>query len=139
MQETVNKRANDHVTKAGEVSRQLVLAGIAIVWLAHTASLGNGQIAFGKPLDPMLASAIFWFTLSLCCEVLHYAVGIVCYGGLTISKRGNDDASQHGWVSVVLFLIVLAKLITMAGGYFFIGLYVWLSPLMLGFRQSTTV
>jgi len=93
--------------KAGDIARQLALAGIAIVWLFKVEA--NGSLALPK----LLAWPTIAFVVSLAADLLHYLVQSITWGRFAYVQRkahgkGDDDAipdppGYYNWLPLVLF------------------------------------
>lgn len=102
--------------KASDVSRQLALAGIALVWIFK---VGDATV-LTIPADLMRPALAFVLTLLL--DILQYGIGALIWGGFARQRERDsvgDDAEflaprQLNWPTVTLFW---AKLILISVGY----------------------
>ena len=62
-------------TKASDINRKLIFAGIAIVWIFRNATVGTTENIFPEEFKPIL----LLFCLSLCSDVLQYIVRAVVW------------------------------------------------------------
>lgn len=93
--------------KAGDIARQLALAGIAIVWLFKVDA--NGSTSLPK----LLAWPTIAFVVSLAADLLHYLVQAITWGRFAYVQRkkhgkGDDEVipdppGYYNWASLVLF------------------------------------
>lgn len=63
------KRSNEYTAKASEITRQLTLAGIAIIWLFRNSDNQNHL------LDPFLILPLLFLSIALLLDLLQYVVG----------------------------------------------------------------
>lgn len=102
--------------KASDVSRQLALAGIALVWIFK---VGDATV-LTIPADLMRPALAFVLTLLL--DILQYGIGALIWGAFARQRERDsvgDDAEflaprQLNWPTVTLFW---AKLILISVGY----------------------
>jgi hypothetical protein len=79
--------------KAGEIARQLSLAGIAVVWMFR------GGIPGGPTFTHTLLLALGWFCISLALDFLQYVTGTIIWAGISyikeilLQKQGIDPAT----------------------------------------------
>ncbi len=60
------KRADEYTSKASEITRQLIFAGIAIIWIFRNP---NGK------LDTLLIYPLTFLTIALVADLLQYVLG----------------------------------------------------------------
>jgi hypothetical protein len=112
--------------KASERSRQLSLAGIAIVWVFRP----ENSVGIGVPAG-LLPPALF-FSLSLGSDLLQYLAATVAWGTfhrVNELKRQNpaDDPVLLAprWINWPQTTFFIAKLVFVAVGYVLLLLFVW--------------
>jgi hypothetical protein len=111
-----------HSGKASDVSRQLALAGIALVWVFK---IGSGPLA----LPAELVRPAFAFVLTLLLDVLQYAFAALIWGAFARQRERsstNPDAdfdapAQLNWPALLCFW---AKLASITIGYGLMSQYV---------------
>jgi len=64
-----NKRADEYTAKASEITRQLILGGLAIIWLFKLSINGS------EVLDRSLIFPLIGLSLALLSDLLQYVVG----------------------------------------------------------------
>lgn len=101
-----------YTNKAGDISRQLGLAGIALIWLLH------GQ-AVTAPLKDNLNFAFWCITISLTLDILQYIIGSAMWG----INSSEDDATSCKLTIRISVAFIFLKLVTMFLGYVGILLY----------------
>ncbi|MFM0261874.1 hypothetical protein [Paraburkholderia sediminicola] len=117
----VREKYYEHSKKASDVSRQLALAGIAVVWLFKTSIAGVAIGAYGLP------SALFWPTLlmlvSLALDLLQYVWQAALWGTVSRSQEkqhGTDtvewDGIRPAW-NLPANVLFWGKLVSMLVGY----------------------
>lgn len=79
----------DKADKASEISRQLSLAALAIVWI-FKADLPNGQLA----VPPLLLWASLIAVAALAFDLFHYAYGALAWGRYHRYKEQQDGINE---------------------------------------------
>jgi hypothetical protein len=104
MPETVEDQISYYTQKAGDLSRQLGLAGIAVIWLFKVSSGSVAVISqqFSLPFALIISS--------LGLDLLQYFAGIVLWGGLWLKDQQNATRSIGGFKLQVVLMIVIAAL-----------------------------
>jgi hypothetical protein len=110
--------------KAGDVARQLALAGIAVVWLFKVDS--GGVVTLPK----VLVLPTFAFAISLAMDLMHYLVATVTWGSFALYQRKINkkaDADEivdppgfFNWPAIVFFT---AKSLAVLVGYWWLFEY----------------
>ena len=62
------KRGDEYTSKASDITRQLVFAGIAIIWIFKKED--NGRMT----IDSFLIFPLITLTVAIICDLLHYAI-----------------------------------------------------------------
>lgn len=71
------RKANEEFTgKASEIVRQLILAGIGVIWLFKTPSLISGQ----NSLDSFLIWPLIFLCIAAMCDLMQYVLGGKIWG-----------------------------------------------------------
>lgn len=70
-----------HSGKAGDIARQLSMAGIAVVWMFRSSMPG------GPTFTHTLLLALTWFCISLALDFLQYVCGTVIWAGISYVKE----------------------------------------------------
>lgn len=100
-----------YTSKAGDISRQLGLAGVAIIWLLH------GQFQ-SKALEAPLLWGFILIVISLFVDLIQYMVGAWLWGNATFKQnKAATEYSKSIWFCVGCIVL---KLIFMCMGYGFI-------------------
>jgi hypothetical protein len=105
---------------ASDVSRQLSLAGIAIVWILKSNDKeGTEYIA---NLDRALISTLQFFLFSLAMDLLHAFIPSIIYG-IRVEKEDLKKTSEEteldfsfSWV-IPAWILYILKIISMILGY----------------------
>lgn len=108
--------------KASDINRQLIFAGIAIIWLFKTD--GEGQ--FSLPIDLLLPAKAF--ILALILDILQYIIAGAIYG-LTNRYHEWKGTSEDSIVSVPVWfnwpglVFFYSKVLVNLAGYLYLYLY----------------
>jgi len=108
--------------KASDIARQLSFAGIAIVWMFKPGNELNILIPHN------LLIPLFFFTLSLFADLVHYVYSTVLWGCFhrKEEKKGEKPESEvsvppwFNWPSITLFSL---KLLSVVAGYLFVFIF----------------
>lgn len=112
--------------KAGELTRQLAFAGIAVVWIFKNGPDGAPTI----PNDLILAVAAFVLALAL--DFMHYVVKALIWGGYShykeralkaagISLEADFEFPEYiNWPAIALFWL---KIVTLLVGQWVLFVY----------------
>lgn len=92
--------------KAGDINRQLGLAGIALIWLLHGRSINT-------PLKDSLMVAFWCIAISLTLDLAQYIVGSIMWGW---NFKANDATTCNKTIGTSVGFIFV-KLIIMFVGY----------------------
>ena len=110
-----------YTQKAGDISRQLGLAAIAIIWLIHTASVPTGGHALDVKIDGVFHIPIGLIVLSLLFDALQYLCGsAILAKAVLVDDQGSEEISEHKNKIAVMTVIILIKLIIMIIAYCFL-------------------
>ncbi len=115
--ETVESAVGFYSEKAGDISRQLGLAGIAVIWLF---SEGKIPAAFHPPL--------FLILLSLFLDVFHYVFATLRFTPEYLKGRAHAKLADYTKTNVFLLRLAGAKLSLMLIAY--VALLVALIPII---------
>src|SRR5258708_6446729 len=102
--------------RAGEITRQLGLAGLAAVWLFHASV---PQLA----IPERFRCAVILIIVALFIDGIQYLVGTVMWGGLVLTKgnlTGDEPAANHKGIVWVLVVFVIVKILLMILAYAFL-------------------
>ncbi len=108
-----------YTQKAGDIGRQLGLAGLAVVWLFHFAVADEtGSPAIG--LNESFKTPVILFIASLGLDALQYLLGALLWGIAFHQDSGGrayQDKGPNIAAIVVPVYLIAVKLILMAVGY----------------------
>ncbi len=120
----IHERYSRASSKAGDIGRQLALAGLAIVWL-----FGGGGVSADGGLR-LHSTGLVWvgllLVLALGLDFLQYVYGALAWGayGRYMERRQlptvNGTPAWLNWVTLALFW---GKLASTAGAYVLLTLY----------------
>jgi H+/Cl- antiporter ClcA len=114
-QTTVEEEFLHYTGKAGDISRQLGLAGVAVIWLFHTATASEIQI------PPLMRLPLYLICVSLGLDLVQYVFGSCSWGWLLLCKnKGQDHGDKHKVQLSILLVIIILKLIVMIAAYGFL-------------------
>lgn len=113
------KIANDYTAKASEITRQLNLGGIGIVWLFKSSESG-------PLLERFLIFPLIFLSLALLLDLIQYVIG-----GLTwitffreheknVGLGSDPDIQAPSSKSRPIYILYYLKIIFMLFAYFFI-------------------
>ncbi len=105
-----------YTQKAGDIGRQLAIAGIALIWLVHVGISGEAS-AFSTPLDPELRSAVVWIIWSVAFDAVQYLWGSIVWG-YTYYKNEVYDINKAKFALWSPTVFVALKLIFVLVGYY---------------------
>jgi hypothetical protein len=119
------KIANEYTAKASDITRQLSLAGIGIIWIFKNT---DGHHAI---LEPYLVIPLLFLALGLLFDLIHYFLG----GWIWINffraeeKKARADAADPDikaptGKSSVLYFFYYVKIACMLAAYIFIVIYI---------------
>ncbi len=119
--ETSEDEFKYYTQKAGDIARQLSLAGVAIIWLFHTTVPGaSNEINIGIPIQFRLPVLLFVVSLGL--DAVQYLVGSFLWG-LAFHDDPEGNAYQNKCKNIaaiiVPVLLIFAKLGFMAAAYWY--------------------
>ena len=120
----------DLSAKASDVSRQLALAGIALIWIFKTGEI-NKNLAIPGPL----IYAAFCFALALAADLSHYIIAAATWGifhrimekklkeqGVNTETVELTHSRKLNWPTNILFW---SKVLLVIIGYGVLGSYIW--------------
>lgn len=111
-----------YTQKAGDVARQLCFAGIAIIWLFHTAANGDGEAAKVAIPDHFKSSA-GWLIAALVVDAAQYLAGSVLWGiALYMHPTGDAYSNQTANKAAIGLstLLIAVKLILVSFAYWYL-------------------
>jgi hypothetical protein len=112
MPETVEDHIAYYTQKAGDLTRQLGLAGIGVIWLFRFTTTSGLTI----PTEFSLPAALI--VLSLALDLTQYLVGISFWGDVWLRRGGGaDKVSAHPNVVILMLAIVTVKVVAMLLAY----------------------
>jgi hypothetical protein len=108
MPETVEDQISYYTQKAGDLSRQLGLAGIAVIWLFK---ISNQQVNASTQvlLPESLHLPLILIVVSLALDSFQYLLGIVIWGYIVAVKKGLKNPGTD-YTGRVIFLIIIVGL-----------------------------
>lgn len=117
--ETSEDEFKYYTQKAGDIARQLSIAGVAIIWLFHiTVPDSSGNINLGIPIQFKLP--ILLFVVSLGLDAAQYLAGSFLWG-LAFHADPAGDAYQNECKNIAAIIIpvllIIAKLGFMVAAY----------------------
>lgn len=115
--DTVLEQVKYYSEKAGDVVRQLSLAGIAIIWLVHGTRVEKGGTIFGTPLGNDLKWPVILIVGGLFADAFHYAIGALLWSFQTHS----DTIDSHRCIQIVNGFVVVVKILLVLVGYVCLG------------------
>ena len=115
-------------TKVSDINRQLIFAGIAIVWLFRVSN--NGNTVFPRELYPTL----FCFILSFGADILQYTIQSILWFGFYWNKKCKNNKSEKKdvediivkepeWPNLIPWGFWLAKVVCTVIAYYKLGVY----------------
>ncbi|WP_439136370.1 hypothetical protein [Pseudomaricurvus sp.] len=109
---TGEEQFKDYTAKAGDVSRNLSLAGLALVWFFNNETLAT-------PLTGSLKCAFFAFALSLATDFMQYFVGSL----LWLKNINEQEAIKCKKTLFAIYGFIAFKLIFTLVGFSSLLLY----------------
>ena len=111
-------------SKASEISRQLSLAGLALVWIFKKEGVAQPSV----PEELLLPSVLFVGSLAL--DLLHATYGAAAWGIFSRiqekRKKGRDaHVSAPAWINWPSNLFFWGKIVAVAVGYGFALVYLY--------------
>ena len=131
MPETVENQFSYYSGKAGDLSRQLGLAALALVWLFHGLQPHNtldGNPATAIPravLSGEFKLPILLVVVSLSVDAVQYVLGTVLWGCLAFGGHDGEFAVDHKGVAGAQTILILLKLCLMLVAYCFLFRTLW--------------
>jgi len=115
--ENVRKYYEDATTSLSSVTRQLALAGIAVIWLVRTGET-HGVLVFSSALH----YSLIFYVIALSCDLLQYTYQSLAWGILNRRKEKLKVPADHeflapasiNWAALFFFW---AKVIFTIAGY----------------------
>ena len=116
-------------TKVSDINRQLIFAGIAIVWLFRVTN-NDGNTVFPMELYPTL----FYFILSFGADILQYTIQSILWFGFYWNKKCKNNKSEKKdvediivkepeWPNLIPWGFWLAKVVCTVIAYYKLGVY----------------
>jgi hypothetical protein len=95
-----------------EINRNLILAGVGLVWALRVGGIKNGDVAF----TPDMAGPLVWMMFSFALDLVQYLFrGTACYVRYERLRREGhkDDAKieMPDWIVSVTFGLFYGKII----------------------------
>jgi len=119
------KVGRENTGKASDLTRQLCLAGIAIIWLFKNPS-DNSHL-----LNPILKYSLFILSLALLIDLLHYVTAGYIWlrffrkeEAKLDDKTKDPDLKSPKWKSNLIYFFYYTKIILMLASYILICIYV---------------
>ncbi|MEZ2441704.1 hypothetical protein AB6805_08275 [Chitinophaga sp. RCC_12] len=108
-----------YTEKASEITRQLTLAGIAIIWLFKNT--GINQPILGK----FLIFPLLFLSLGLIFDLLQYVVGgltWICFfrKNEKVAASNDVDIKAPEYLNKPIYFFYYAKIVCMIGAYIFL-------------------
>jgi len=123
--ETIEDQFTRYTGRAGEISRQLGLAGVAAIWAVFTVLGRSSDNSRPLALPGGLKLALGLIVLSLAIDLCQYIIGSWVYYRKWRKGHDEDKLKQHPKFVAVLVFMVLLKLTVMVGAYSVLGKAVW--------------
>lgn len=108
-----------YTSKASEITRQLGLAGIAVVWVFK---IGQGaEYSVPGELIPPALMLITGLTLDL----LHYVAGAALWQWYTKAAQsaGKKEFAAPSWINIVTWTLFIAKIVAIVTAYIYLIVY----------------
>lgn len=111
---------------ASTITRQLALAGIALVWLIKVGKPEAGGLDWSEDLLIPLAM----FALALVCDLLQYVWGAIAWSNFfdkceSLGKGLEDLVSAPTWINTVTAIFFSAKVVGVLAGYVALLFYIF--------------
>jgi len=88
-----NKRADEYTAKASEITRQLILGGLAIIWLFKVSIDGT------ETLDRFLIVPLICLSIALVADLLQYVLGGKIWKAFFLQEEAkanhNSDSTKE--------------------------------------------
>ena len=113
------KSARELTGKASEIARNLVLAGIGIIWIIRSDDI---NLTFN---DPILLIPLTGFAIALFIDFMQYVIGGYIWMKFYRKKEaegiaGDADIKSPPWRSEVLYWFYYVKIICMIVSFLFL-------------------
>ena len=124
-QELTEDEFKYYTQKAGDISRQLGFAGIAIIWLFHAAVTGDKTVTqLAIPLE--FFEPLKWLIWALSIDAGQYLFGSLLWGIAfskhpTVAAYSNHLSNQIAIAASVLFIAVKLIVIVIAYWYLYLA------------------
>jgi len=131
MPETVETQFAYYSHRAGDLTRQLGLAALALIWLFHTwvpHGTPDGNPAASIPIASLSGDfklPILFIVASLWIDAVQYVVGTSSWGVLWFKGRDKDLGGDHKRIAGVQTGFIILKLSTMLVAYSFLLPRLW--------------
>lgn len=112
-----NEKLYQSSTQVSNIIRQLIFAGIAIVWLFRVKDKNNNIV-----LDIRLIWSLLLFSSAIFIELMHYLIGTVTQKIFTNNEM--LDKTFPIWIVRLTWILWLMKIILTIVAYVLIGLYI---------------
>lgn len=108
-----------YTTQASAISRQLGLAGIAIIWLFK---IGEGP---DYSLPGELVPPALMLVLGITFDLLHYVAGAILWQLFTktAQSEGKKEFDAPAWINKVTWALFTTKIIAVISAYFYLITY----------------
>lgn len=121
--ETIRTTYDFFTGKASEINRQLIFAGIALIWIFKTESSSHILL----PLDLLIPAKIFIIALIL--DILQYVVSGIIWGMANRyyefkDTEENTEFTVPVWFNWPALLLFYGKLLANLSAYFYLYQYV---------------
>lgn len=123
------KRSHEYTAKASEITRQLCLAGVAIIWLFKSTDDKQVLAQATKPiLEPYLVWPLFFLSLAMVCDLAQYVVGGIIWISFFRKKEkefpnSDPDIKADDSLNKPIYALYYIKISLMILAYFFIVTY----------------
>lgn len=123
------KRSNEYTAKASEITRQLSLAGIAIIWLFKNENTGSVETTTHL-LDKYLLWPLFFLSVSLLLDLVQYLIGGIIW--INFFRKEEDklqntsddpDIKAPKKYNKPIYVVYYTKIVMMVLAYIFIICY----------------
>jgi hypothetical protein len=125
----VSKDTSKYTGKASELSHQLLIAGIAVVWVVN--SVGTNTINVQGKMDYLLWIALILFVIGLSFAIAHYAIAAILSERFYhknqdkleesgITDIDNQEVDEPIYIERFTWFCFYTKQLALILGYFFV-------------------
>lgn len=127
--EEIRKDYERYSTNVSSLNRQLIFAGLAIIWLFRISENGTTSI----PLE--LVDSLYFFVFSLCSDILQYVTQSLIWAGYYWRKKykyRNEEnvedcvVKEPEWPNLLPWLLWALKIVFLGIAYWKLACYLHL-------------